>query len=37
MYMGIVPEARGHGWGVDLVRQAQWIAQSPERTYRAGS
>jgi ribosomal protein S18 acetylase RimI-like enzyme len=26
VYMGIVPEARGHGWGVDIVRQAQWLS-----------
>jgi mycothiol synthase len=27
MYMGLVPEARGNGWGCEIVRQAQWLAQ----------
>jgi len=26
LYMGLVPEARGHGWGTDMVRHAQWLA-----------
>jgi len=26
LYMGLVPEARGRGWGTDLVRHAQWLA-----------
>ncbi len=26
IYMGLVPAARGHGWGTDLVRFAQWQA-----------
>jgi mycothiol synthase len=25
MYLGIVPEARGHGWGVQVTRYAQWM------------
>jgi mycothiol synthase len=29
VYMGVVPEARGHGWGVQIVRQAQWFAAQP--------
>jgi mycothiol synthase len=27
MYMGLVPQARGHGWGQQIVRQAQWLAR----------
>jgi hypothetical protein len=27
VYMGIVPEARGHGFGLALARQAQWMAR----------
>jgi ribosomal protein S18 acetylase RimI-like enzyme len=27
MYMGIVPEARGHGWGSQIARHAQWLAR----------
>jgi GNAT superfamily N-acetyltransferase len=30
IYMGVVPEGRGHGWGKDIARQAQWMA------YQAG-
>jgi ribosomal protein S18 acetylase RimI-like enzyme len=26
VYMGIVPESRGRGWGVELARYAQWRA-----------
>ena len=26
-YLGLVPEARGHGWGIATVRQAQWLAR----------
>ena len=26
VYMGLVPEVRGHGWGLELVRRAQGIA-----------
>ena len=26
IYMGILPEARGHGWGVWIARHAQWLA-----------
>jgi ribosomal protein S18 acetylase RimI-like enzyme len=25
VYMGIVPSVRGRGWGIQLVRQAQWL------------
>lgn len=28
IYMGIVPEARGKGWGRELVRQAKWVART---------
>lgn len=27
MYMGLVPEARGNGWGCEIARQAQWLAR----------
>jgi ribosomal protein S18 acetylase RimI-like enzyme len=27
MYMGLVPAARGHGWGQQLTRHAQWLAK----------
>ena len=27
-YMGLVPSARGSGWGLVVTRQAQWIARS---------
>lgn len=27
MYMGLVPEARGQGWGHQIARQAQWLAR----------
>ncbi len=26
IYMGLVPEARGHGYGIEIVRHAQWVA-----------
>jgi ribosomal protein S18 acetylase RimI-like enzyme len=26
MYMGLVPEARGHGWGRQMTQHAQWLA-----------
>jgi ribosomal protein S18 acetylase RimI-like enzyme len=26
MYMGLVPEARSHGWGRQITRHAQWMA-----------
>jgi ribosomal protein S18 acetylase RimI-like enzyme len=29
-YMGVVPEARGHGWGSALTRHALWLAQRAE-------
>lgn len=31
VYMGLVPEARGNGWGVELVRAAQWLAKRAGR------
>lgn len=27
VYMGLIPEARGNGWGRDVARQAQWITR----------
>jgi N-acetylglutamate synthase-like GNAT family acetyltransferase len=26
VYLGLAPEARGHGFGVEMVRRAQWLA-----------
>jgi ribosomal protein S18 acetylase RimI-like enzyme len=26
-YMGVVPAARGHAWGVDIARHAQWLTR----------
>jgi hypothetical protein len=26
-YVGLAPEARGRGWGVATIRQAQWLAR----------
>ena len=26
MYMGLMPQVRGRGWGLELVRHAQWLA-----------
>ena len=26
MYMGLVPEVRGRGWGRQIARYAQWLA-----------
>ena len=25
IYMGLLPEARGRGWGLEIVRHAQWL------------
>jgi ribosomal protein S18 acetylase RimI-like enzyme len=27
VYVGLVPEMRGRGWGVEVTRQAQWLAK----------
>ena len=27
LYMGLVPSSRGHGWGAQITRQAQWMAR----------
>jgi GNAT superfamily N-acetyltransferase len=27
VYMGLVPEARGHGYGLDITRHGQWLAR----------
>jgi mycothiol synthase len=32
VYMGVVPSARGHGWGMDIARHAQWLAYEANRT-----
>jgi mycothiol synthase len=29
IYMGILPEERGNGWGLEIVRYAQWLARRP--------
>lgn len=26
VYMGLIPSARGRGWGLEIIRQAQWLA-----------
>ena len=31
LYLGLVPEARGRGWGKRLARQAQWLARRAGR------
>jgi len=31
MYLGIVPEQRGHGWGLQATRHAQWLARRAGR------
>ncbi len=31
MYMGVVPEVRGRGWGLELARFAQWIVRRAGR------
>jgi len=31
VYMGLVPSARGHGWGIDITRQAQWLTRRAGR------
>jgi ribosomal protein S18 acetylase RimI-like enzyme len=30
IYMGILPAVRGRGWGVEIVRHAQWLARQAE-------
>jgi ribosomal protein S18 acetylase RimI-like enzyme len=32
VYLGIVPEARGHDFGLDLTREAQWMARQAGAT-----
>jgi GNAT superfamily N-acetyltransferase len=32
LYMGLVPSARGRGWGIELVRYAQWLTREAHRT-----
>jgi ribosomal protein S18 acetylase RimI-like enzyme len=31
VYMGLVPDARGRGWGASLTRQAQWLCRRAGR------
>lgn len=31
VYVGLVPEARGRGWGVEITRQAQWLTRQAGR------
>jgi RimJ/RimL family protein N-acetyltransferase len=31
VYMGVVPEARGHGWGLAMARYAQWLTRQAGR------
>lgn len=30
VYMGLVPGGRGRGWGIDMVRQAQWLVREEQ-------
>lgn len=30
VYMGLMPAVRGRGWGLDVVRQAQWLVSQQE-------
>jgi len=32
VYVGVVPECRGRGWGLALTRQAQWLAHQAGRS-----
>ena len=31
VYVGLIPEVRGRGWGLELTRQAQWLARQAGR------
>jgi mycothiol synthase len=31
VYMGVTPEARGRGWGLEMTRHAQWLARQAGR------
>ena len=31
VYMGIPPSSRGHGWGLDVTREAQWLTRQAGR------
>jgi len=31
VYMGVVASARGHGWGMDIARHAQWLTRQAGR------
>jgi len=31
VYMGVVPSERGHGWGVEIARHAQWLTREAGR------
>ena len=31
MYLGLIPEVRGHGWGLEATRYAQWLVSQTER------
>jgi mycothiol synthase len=31
VYMGLIPASRGHGWGMDVARHAQWLARRAGR------
>jgi len=33
VYMGLVPEVRGRGWGLEIVRHAQWLARHAGRQH----
>ena len=39
IYLGVVPAARGQGWGLEIVRHARWLARGErqlESTYPGG-
>lgn len=31
VYMGLIPSARGHGWGLEIARHAQWLTKQAGR------
>ena len=31
MYLGLIPEVRGHGWGLEATRYAQWLVSQTDR------
>jgi hypothetical protein len=31
LYVGLIPSARGHGWGREITRHAQWLTRQARR------